>query len=83
MDQPKKLSNLLHAMCTVSDVPITVKVRTSYRKQPNIVERDVLTQLSATGVQLVTVHGRTKEQRYQKLSDWSYINRKQKEKQQT
>lgn len=82
MDSPAKLERMLRGMNTVSGpVPITVKIRTGTRdRQPTaqkLVERLVLgspTQGSMPcGVAAITLHGRSRQQRYTRSADWEYI----------
>jgi tRNA-dihydrouridine synthase 3 len=79
MDQPHKLEKMLRGMNVVSgDTPVTVKIRMGVRdKQPTaqkLVNRLVLgTRGQACGVAAVTLHGRSKQQRYTKSADWDYI----------
>uniref|UniRef100_A0A2K6K3L2 tRNA-dihydrouridine(47) synthase [NAD(P)(+)] n=1 Tax=Rhinopithecus bieti TaxID=61621 RepID=A0A2K6K3L2_RHIBE len=56
----------------VLDVPLTVKIRTGVQERVNLAHR-LLPELRDWGVALVTLHGRSREQRYTKLADWQYI----------
>lgn len=56
----------------LDDKPFTVKTRTGvYAKQ--LVAHDLLPKLEEWGAAAVTLHGRSREQRYTKLADWTYI----------
>nr|XP_011748719.1 tRNA-dihydrouridine(47) synthase [NAD(P)(+)]-like [Macaca nemestrina] len=59
-------------LCAVLDVPLTVKIRTGVQERVNLAHR-LLPELRDWGVALVTLHGRSREQRYTKLADWQYI----------
>lgn len=83
MDSPSKLEKMLAGMNAVSgETPVTVKIRTGTRnKQPTaqkLVERLVLgggqSRGHPCGVAAITLHGRTREQRYTKSADWDYIS---------
>ncbi|KAH1453354.1 tRNA-dihydrouridine synthase 3 [Aspergillus fumigatus] len=85
LDHPSKLEKMLRGMNAVSEmIPITVKIRTGTRdNSPNatkLIERLVLgghesgiLNIGPPGVAAVTLHGRSRQQRYTKMADWSYI----------
>jgi tRNA-dihydrouridine synthase 3 len=85
MDSPPKLEKMLRGMNIVSDsTPITVKIRTGTKdKQPTaqkLVDRLVLGagrddfRGTPCGVAAITLHGRSRQQRYTRSADWGYIN---------
>ncbi|XP_050425017.1 tRNA-dihydrouridine(47) synthase [NAD(P)(+)]-like [Adelges cooleyi] len=69
----KKLEVCLKSMRTVLDVPLTVKTRSGVSKDQNLVH-ELIPMFKDSGVSLVTVHGRSREQRYTKMADWKYVN---------
>ncbi|EXJ87303.1 tRNA-dihydrouridine synthase 3 [Capronia epimyces CBS 606.96] len=82
MDQPNKLEKMLWGMNVVSgETPVSVKIRTGTRdRQPTaqkLVERLVLgggqSRGETCGVAAITLHGRTRQQRYTRSADWEYI----------
>lgn len=80
MDSPSKLEKILHGMNAVSgSTPITCKIRLGTRDNKptaqKLVERLVLGHGSATpsGVAAITLHGRSRQQRYSRSADWEYI----------
>ena len=83
MDSPHKLDKMLRGMNTVSgETPITVKIRTGTKdKVPTaqkLVDRLVLGSehhaSTPCGVAAITLHGRSRQQRYTRSADWEYIN---------
>jgi len=53
-------------------IPVTVKTRIGWdEKDKNIVE--IAEKLQDTGIQAITIHGRTREQLYRGTSDWNLI----------
>jgi tRNA-dihydrouridine synthase 3 len=85
LDSRSRLENVLRGMNYVSnEVPITVKIRMGTKdNQPTadkLIKRLVLGGYEAVesgkgsaGVAAITLHGRSKQQRYTKSADWSYI----------
>ncbi|KAF2751373.1 tRNA-dihydrouridine synthase-like protein 3 [Sporormia fimetaria CBS 119925] len=85
LDAPSKLESTLRGMNYVSnETPITVKIRMGTKDgQPTatkLIKRLVLGGYEAVesgkgtaGIAAITLHGRSKQQRYTKSADWSYI----------
>ncbi|KAI5288714.1 tRNA-dihydrouridine synthase 3 [Ascosphaera aggregata] len=85
LDQPGKLEKILRGMNAVSgEVPISVKVRMGTKENRptalKLMERLVLggaefreAGQAGPGVAAVTLHGRSRQQRYSKAADWKYI----------
>ncbi|AEO70257.1 d7da2ec3-a773-41b7-a0f2-3e2b8df0156f [Thermothielavioides terrestris] len=84
LDAPSKLERMVRGMNTVSgEVPVTVKIRMGVKDDRftahKLVERlalgseDMRGVVGAPGCAAVTLHGRTRQQRYTKAADWGYI----------
>lgn len=85
LDSQSKLEKMIRGMNAVSgEVPITVKIRMgTANNKPNalkLVDRLVYGGPDAdmyggggSGVAAITLHGRSRQQRYTKSADWSYI----------
>ena len=85
LDNPSKLENMVRGMNMVSgEIPITAKVRIGVRDRhptgEKLVKRLVLGGYEAVeggrgacGVAAIAMHGRSKQQRYTRSADWSYI----------
>ncbi|KEQ93847.1 hypothetical protein AUEXF2481DRAFT_41577 [Aureobasidium subglaciale EXF-2481] len=85
MDSPGKLEKILRGMNAVSgEVPITVKIRMGTKDNhptaDRLVQRLVLggEEAAATGdgpcgVAAITLHGRSRQQRYTRQANWEYI----------
>ena len=65
---------LIEAVVRVSHVPVTLKMRTGWdqnsRNAPELARR-----AQAAGVQLITVHGRTRCQFFKGSADWNFVSR--------
>ncbi|KAE8555023.1 hypothetical protein EYB25_003570 [Talaromyces marneffei] len=86
LDSPSKLEKILRGMNAVSgEIPITVKIRMGTKdNQPTalkLAERLVLGGIDSQtmgigppGIAAITLHGRSRQQRYTKNADWGYIS---------
>lgn len=74
MTRTNKFEQIVKGMNSVLDVPLTVKIRTGVQEKVNLAHK-LIPDLREWGVSLVTLHGRSREQRYTKLADWEYIGR--------
>jgi len=72
MGKTNKLREAIQGINYCTDCPVTVKLRTGIYKGKNIAHK-LLPKFDDWGVQLSTLHGRSREQRYTKLADYNYI----------
>ncbi|CAN9503690.1 unnamed protein product [Ophioblennius macclurei] len=73
MTRTRKFEQIIKGMNYVLDVPLTVKIRTGVQEKSNIAHK-LIPEMKDWGVSMITLHGRSREQRYTKLADWEYIN---------
>lgn len=84
LDVPSKLEKIIRGMNVVStDVPITAKIRMGTKDSKptatKIIERlafggvETQDRLGPPGCAAITLHGRSRQQRYTRSADWSYI----------
>ncbi|KFY27966.1 hypothetical protein V493_03182 [Pseudogymnoascus sp. VKM F-4281 (FW-2241)] len=84
LDAPSKLEKMIRGMNAVSlDVPVTAKIRMGTRDNKptatKTIERlafgglESRDRLGPPGCAAITLHGRSRQQRYTKSADWSYI----------
>lgn len=73
MGKSNKFEQVVRSMKSVLDIPLTVKMRTGIFDNKNIAHY-LIPKLKRWGVSLVTIHGRSREQRYTRLADWEYID---------
>lgn len=72
LDRPRRLEGIVRGMATVLSCPLTVKIRTGKdEKAPNA--HKLIPLLAECGAAAVTLHGRSRLQRYSREADWSYI----------
>ncbi|KAF7800240.1 hypothetical protein EIP86_011487 [Pleurotus ostreatoroseus] len=74
LDAASKLGKIIVGMNkALGDVPVTVKLRTGVKEGRNTAHK-LMPRLGAEwGAAAITLHGRTRQQRYSKLADWDYI----------
>ena len=60
------------AACAPHDVPVTLKMRTGWDDQHRNAVR-IATRAAAAGVQMLTVHGRTREQGYRGVAEYDTV----------
>jgi tRNA-dihydrouridine synthase 3 len=74
LQRPAKLAELVAAMVRGIPVPVTVKIRLGWTEgEQNASE--VARLCEEAGAAAITVHGRTREQRYSRAADWDAIAR--------
>lgn len=73
MGRLSKLEKVVRGMVEVSNIPITIKMRTGIYENKNTAHK-VVPMIKEWGVGAMALHGRTREQRYTKAADWEYID---------
>ncbi|XP_040044371.2 tRNA-dihydrouridine(47) synthase [NAD(P)(+)]-like isoform X2 [Gasterosteus aculeatus] len=73
MTRTRKFEQIIKGMNYVLDVPLTVKIRTGVQEKCNIAHK-LIPEMKKWDVSMITLHGRSREQRYTKSADWDYIN---------
>ncbi|KAH6692606.1 dihydrouridine synthase [Plectosphaerella plurivora] len=84
LDTSGKLERIVRGMNTFSgDIPVSAKLRMGVKTgRPNATtiisklafgSREIRERLGAPGCAAITLHGRSREQRYSKRADWGYI----------
>ncbi|KAF7127949.1 hypothetical protein RHSIM_Rhsim11G0184600 [Rhododendron simsii] len=70
--KPMRMKSIVQATSATVDRPITIKVRTAYFEGKNRID-SLIEDIGQWGANAVTIHGRSRQQRYSKLADWEYI----------
>lgn len=73
LSRAPKMVEMLHGMSSVIDATLTLKIRTGIIDGKPIAHK-LVKKFQDLNVGLITLHGRTRQQRYTKLADWDYIN---------
>ena len=74
LQRPAHLGRLVEAMVKALPVPVTVKIRLGWSEADKNAS-EVAQAVQAAGASALSVHGRTREQRYTKAADWDAIAR--------
>ncbi|NXO15645.1 DUS3L synthase, partial [Oriolus oriolus] len=72
MTRSNKFEQIVRGMNSVLDVPLTVKIRTGVQEKINVAHK-IIPRIREWGASMVTLHGRSREQRYTRSADWEYI----------
>lgn len=72
LNKPMRMKSIIQAAYGTTEQPITVKVRTGYFEGRNRID-SLVSDIGHWGASAVTIHGRSRQQRYSKLADWDYI----------
>jgi tRNA-dihydrouridine synthase 3 len=73
MTRLNDLQKIVRSLDVLLDVPVTAKLRIGI-KDNVFTANEIIPQLKTWGVDMITLHGRTRQQRYSKLADWDYID---------
>eukprot|EP01132_Coremiostelium_polycephalum_P000524 gene524-662_t len=72
MDRTNLMQKIVRGASTVLSCPLTIKIRVGkLEDSPNA--HKIIPNLGTWGASAVTLHGRSKTQRYTKLANWDYI----------
>ncbi|KAM9254690.1 tRNA-dihydrouridine(47) synthase [NAD(P)(+)]-like [Cariama cristata] len=72
MTRSNKFEQIVRGMNSVLDIPLTVKIRTGVQEKINVAHK-IIPKIREWGASMVTLHGRSREQRYTRVADWDYI----------
>lgn len=72
LTKPMRMRNVIEVASGTTGIPITIKVRTGYFEGKNRID-SLIADIGNWGATAVTIHGRSRQQRYSKLADWEYI----------
>ncbi|KAD7117521.1 hypothetical protein E3N88_04789 [Mikania micrantha] len=72
LSKPMRMKNVIHAVSSTVDLPVTIKARTSYYEGRSRID-SVIGDIWEWGASAVTIHGRSRQQRYTKQADWEYV----------
>ncbi|XP_038973378.1 tRNA-dihydrouridine(47) synthase [NAD(P)(+)]-like isoform X2 [Phoenix dactylifera] len=72
LTKPMRMKSVIQAASCTINIPLTIKVRTGYFEGRNRID-SLISDISDWGASALTIHGRSRQQRYSKLADWDYI----------
>lgn len=72
LKDPEKVYEIVKSVCEVSNVPVTVKIRSGWDEH-NINAVEIAKIVEKAGASAITVHPRTRKQGYTGVADWNII----------
>ncbi|CAH8344619.1 unnamed protein product [Eruca vesicaria subsp. sativa] len=72
LNKPLRMKNIVEVSSSIVETPITIKVRTAFFEGKNRID-SIISDIGNWGATAVTIHGRSRQQRYSKSADWDYI----------
>jgi len=74
MARKRPMENIVRTMSSLMSKPLTLKMRTGIYSDKSIAH-DIFPLVEEWGASALTIHGRSREQRYTRLADWEYIGK--------
>ena len=74
LKKPSKLVSIVAAVREAIDLPLLVKIRLGWSEE-KIIAPELAVRIAEAGADAISVHGRTREQRYRRDADWDLIDR--------
>ncbi|WIA43732.1 hypothetical protein OEZ86_010158 [Tetradesmus obliquus] len=74
LTRPKRLEQVVRATTACIHKPVIVKIRKGYYDNADIAH-NIIPHMRDWGAAAVTLHGRSRQQRYSRAADWEYIRR--------
>eukprot|EP00043_Microstomoeca_roanoka_P003080 m.42220 g.42220 ORF g.42220 m.42220 type:complete len:673 (-) comp11903_c0_seq2:587-2605(-) len=74
LGKKRRFGDIVRGMNMVSDIPITIKIRGGVSDN-NWTSHTMMPHFKEWGASLVTIHGRSRQQRYSRSADWGYIRK--------
>jgi tRNA-dihydrouridine synthase 3 len=74
MTRVDQFQRIVRSASSVLACELTVKIRTGIKEDLPIAH-ELIPELKSWGASMITLHGRSRQQRYSKLADWDYINK--------
>ena len=74
LTKPGRIETIIRCVDAAVDAPVTLKVRKGWADGKDCVH-EWLPRARAWGAAAVTVHGRSRQQRYSRAADWGYVQR--------
>ncbi|KFK30482.1 hypothetical protein AALP_AA7G266400 [Arabis alpina] len=74
LNKPSRMKNIVEVSSSIVETALTIKVRTAFFEGKNRID-SLIADIGNWGAAAVTIHGRSRQQRYSKSADWDYIYR--------
>ena len=73
LEKPTRMEQLVRASAPLLSCPLTLKTRMGYFDNKRVAH-EIIPKMADWGLAGMTLHGRSRQQRYSRLADWDYIN---------
>mmetsp|Transcript_4176 Transcript_4176/g.15504 ORF Transcript_4176/g.15504 Transcript_4176/m.15504 type:complete len:662 (-) Transcript_4176:1650-3635(-) len=73
LEKPARMEQLVRASAPLLSCPLTLKTRMGYFDNKRVAH-EIIPKMVDWGLAGMTLHGRSRQQRYSRLADWDYIN---------
>ncbi|KAL0043602.1 hypothetical protein WJX79_009566 [Trebouxia sp. C0005] len=72
LQKPRAIGQIVQGMSAVLSCPLTIKVRKGFNDNQDVTHT-FLPEVRSWGACAVTLHGRSRQQRYSRAADWEYV----------
>ena len=72
LEKPARMEQIVRASAPLLSCPLTLKTRMGYYDNKRVVH-ELIPKMQDWGLAGMTLHGRSRQQRYSRLADWAYI----------
>lgn len=74
LQRPKQIEKIVRSMSSILSCPLTIKLRKGYLDDHDVAHNFVR-EVQSWGASGITLHGRSRQQRYSREADWTYVTK--------
>ena len=72
LERPAKMEQIVRASAPLLSCPLTLKTRMGYYDNKKVAH-EIIPKMKDWGLAAMTLHGRSRQQRYSRLAEWDYV----------